>query len=225
MRSYSIFVRSRGAFLAFVIVGEILTTVAVALAIVTDYGAPIGNLEQILAWTHHEAAAGKIRNILVLVAAWLFLSVVLAIMTALRFWLEPNLQSMPKWEMCAPKAAIDRQWFRSFRSIVVLYLLTEIFLTGLCALFVARAGGFQWGFGGQAFFRLLMRGSWWQDGLAPACYPALLVWGVGSAFLVERAWSAAIRAKNKGRKGRTNCSSPTDCKGADCHDNDWGPGG
>ncbi len=223
MRSYSIFVRSRGAFLAFVIAGEILTTVAVVRAIVIDYGAPIGSLEQISAWTHHEAAAGKIHNILVLVAAWLFLSIVLAVVTALRFWLEPNLQRVPKWELSAPKVAIGRQRFTSVRSIVALCLLTEIFLTGVCSFFVAHAGGFQWGLGVQGFFRLLMRGLWWQDGPAPECYPALLVWGVGSAFLVERAWSAAIRAQKKGRKGRTSCS-PTDCKGVDCHDNDRGPG-
>ena len=84
------------------IVGELLVTVAVIQDVVVEYGAPIGNPEQILAWSHREAVAGHLHNILLLAALWLFVTILLAGVTVLRLRLEPALRNTQSQKSIVP---------------------------------------------------------------------------------------------------------------------------
>jgi len=153
-----------------------------------DYGAPIGNPGKILAWGHREAAAGRLADILLLSVMWLFLTLVLFVVTVLRLRLEPILRRAHAAASTLPELTTRYRSSMPLSLAITFYILSEAVLTILCALYVAHAAGFHWGMGAQNFARLLLRGLWWQGGLAPECYPALLVWGIGTAFLTERAW-------------------------------------
>ena len=179
--------RSKVGFIAYLTAAEILITIAISKALLSEYAIGHAGLGQVVTRVLRAARSGhgSARTYLV---CWLVTTIAFVVLTVLRL-------RLPTKPVVRPPSAEDTPVGDNRRQSRLLALCAalgaEVILTAVCSLFMAHAAGFQWGFGVEGFMRCFLRGLWSQGGLAPTCYPVLLVWGIGSAFLAERSIKAS----------------------------------